>query len=87
VIVDDCINGGLTAVEAARFLKEKGAKTVRMMVTHGILAGDAGQKLQESDLDEVIVTDTINTEKKSFPKLRVVSVADIFAKELLDWAK
>lgn len=85
VIVDDCINGGLTAVEAARFLKEKGAKSVRMMVTHGILAGDASQKLQESDLDEVIVTDTINTESKNFAKLRVVSVADVFAAELSAW--
>ncbi|MEP7166628.1 MAG: ribose-phosphate pyrophosphokinase [Candidatus Woesebacteria bacterium] len=87
LIVDDCINGGLTAVEAARFLKEKGAKEVRIMVTHGILAGDAAKKLQESDLDEVIVTDTIDVSKKQFAKLRVVSVAHLFAQELKEWAR
>lgn len=87
VIVDDCINGGLTAVEASRFLKEKGAKKVNMVVTHAILAGDASEKLQASDLDEVIVTDTINTSLKSFDKLKVVSVANIFADELKLWTK
>lgn len=85
VIYDDMINGGGTAIEAARILRQNGAKRIVMLVTHGILAGDASERLQASELDEVIVTDTIDTRSKSFPKLRVLSVASIFAEELSQW--
>lgn len=87
VIVDDIINGGSTAIEAARILKENGAKKIVMYSTHAILADDASEKLQGSDLDELVVTDTINTSVKSFSKLRVVSVADVFAAELSKWSR
>ncbi|HSW90357.1 MAG TPA: ribose-phosphate pyrophosphokinase [Patescibacteria group bacterium] len=87
VIVDDVINGGSTAVETAKVLREKGATKIIMYVTHALLADDAGKKLQDSELDEVVVTDTVDTSKKSFAKLRVLSVASVFAKELADWSK
>lgn len=87
VIYDDVINGGSTAIEAARILRENGAKKIYMYSTHALLAGDASQKLQASELDEVVVTDTLDTSKKAFPKLRVISVAPVFSQELLQWAR
>ncbi len=87
VIVDDVINGGSTAVEAAKIVRENGAKKIIMISTHGVFAGDAVESLQNSELDEVIITDTIDTSGKTFPKLRVLSVADIFAKELKLWSR
>jgi ribose-phosphate pyrophosphokinase len=88
VVLDDLINGGGTSVEAARILKENGAKEVKIYATHALLAGDASENLQNSeDIDEVVVTDTIDTSMKSFDKLRVVSVADVFADELTQWTR
>ncbi len=87
VIVDDIINGGGTSVQAAKILREHGAAKIIMCAAHGIFAGDASQKLQESEIDEVIVTDTINQEANKFPKLRVLSVAHIFAQELKEWSR
>ncbi len=87
VIIDDIINGGSTAIEAARILRENGAKRILMFATHAILAGDANTRLQESELDELIITDTIDSTQKHFEKLRVVSVADIFAAELTKWSR
>lgn len=87
VIVDDIINGGSTGIEAARILRENGAGKIIMYATHAILAGDAAERLAASDLDELVVTDTIDVSSKAFPKLRVVSVADIFARELSRWAR
>ncbi len=87
VIFDDLINGGSTAIEAARILREHNAAKVRIYATHALLAGDASARLQASALDEVVVTDTIDTTEKTFPKLRVLSVASIFAQELTQWAR
>lgn len=87
IMVDDIINTGRTTVEAAKILRASGAKKIIMMATHGVLAGDAVRDLQESDVDEVIVTDTIDIRGKSFDKLRTVSVAKDFAIELSQWAR
>ncbi len=87
VIVDDIINGGSTAIEAARILREHGAKKIVMFATHAILADGASEKLQASELDKLIVTDTIEIGSKAFAKLRVVSVGKIFADELQKWSR
>ncbi len=87
VIVDDLINGGSTAVEAARILRENGAKHISIYAAHAIFADNCAQRLQESEIDEVIVTDTIDVSTKQFPKLRVLSVASIIASELKLWAR
>lgn len=86
VIIDDLINGGSTAVESCKILKKSGAKSVKIYATHGLFAGDAIEMLQKSDLDEVVVTDTCSIEKE-FPKLRIVSVASVFADELKQWCR
>lgn len=87
VIVDDVINSGSTVVEAARILRENGAKKIYVYATHAIFAGDAVKKLANSEIDEVVVTDTIGTQEKQFDKLRIVSVADVFASELRAWSR
>lgn len=86
VILDDMINGGGTAVEAAKILKEQGASEVKIYATHAIFAGDAITKLQASELSEVVVSDTIDTSAiQNFPKLRVISIASVIADELKEW--
>lgn len=85
IILDDLINGGSTAVESADVLIKNGAKEVRLYATHAILATDASERLQASPITEVVVSDTIDISKKVFPKLRVLSVASVFASELALW--
>jgi ribose-phosphate pyrophosphokinase len=62
-------------------LKEKGARTVRAICTHPILSGNAYERIANSALEEIVVTDTIPI-KGSTPKLKVLTVADLFAKAI-----
>lgn len=87
IMIDDNINAGGTTIEASKILRANGAKKIIMMATHGIFAGNACQDLQASEVDEVVVTDTIDNSDKRFEKLRVVSVAQTFATELQQWAR
>ncbi len=82
IVIDDCINTGSTIIEGARELKKHGAKRVVFYATHALLGGHASQALQNSDVDEVIVSDTVSVEGKTFPKLRVLSVVPMFATAL-----
>lgn len=79
LVVDDVINTGSTVVETARLLKEHGAKKVVFYSTHALLAGSASTLLQESDVDEVVVGDTVAVGDKAFTKLRVLSVVPVFS--------
>jgi len=79
MLVDDMIDTAGTLTKAANIMVEKGAKSVRAICTHPILSGSAFQKLKESSLTELIVTDTIPLKHKS-EKIRVISVAELFAK-------
>lgn len=83
VIVDDMISSGKTMVAAAQLLAEKGAEEIIAIATHAVFSGDVGETLQNSVISKVVVADTIEIPKeKQFPKLEVLSVADIIAKEL-----
>ena len=80
ILVDDIISTGGTLIQAAELLLERGAREVYAVVTHAVLAPDAPQRLQDSPLAGVIVTDTINIPPdKRFPKLTVLSVAPLLA--------
>lgn len=81
ILVDDMIDTGGTICKAAEILKEKGAITVRAVCTHGVLSGKAYDNLENSVLDEVIITDTIPMKRKS-DKIKVLTVADLFAKAI-----
>jgi len=83
VIVDDMISTGETMVQAADLLLEKGAISVVVFATHAVLAGKAVKVLEDSKIEKVFVTDTIEIpEEKRFAKLEILSVAKITADAL-----
>ena len=79
IILDDMIDTGGTLVLAARLMKEQGAKSVRAMCTHGVLSGNAYEKIENSELEELVITDTIPVRGES-SKIKVLTVANLFAK-------
>ena len=80
IILDDMIDTAGTITKAANMLMEKGAKSVRAVATHAILSGPAYERINNSALEEVIITDTIPLDQtKDLSKFTVLSVADIFA--------
>lgn len=81
VLVDDMIDTGGTIVQAAEALFENGAKDVIVASTHGLLSGPAVERLQNSGVSEVVVTDTLPiSEDKHFEKLTVLSIAPLIAR-------
>ena len=80
LIVDDMIDTAGTICMAANMLMERGAKSVRAAITHPVLSGKAYERIAESALQEVIVTDTIPLNpEKDLSKFTVLSCADIIA--------
>ena len=78
VIVDDMCDTAGTLTKAAQMMKEHGAKSVRAICTHPVLSGPAYERIENSEIDEFIVLDTIPLKKK-LDKITVLSVADLFA--------
>ena len=81
VLVDDLIDTAGTICKAAALLKEKGAKTVRAVCTHPVLSGKAYENIENSDLIEVAVSDTIPL-KQVTSKIKVLSVSTLYAKAI-----
>jgi ribose-phosphate pyrophosphokinase len=84
VIMDDIIDTGGTLCKAAEALKERGAKGVTAYCTHAVLSGGAVARIAASQLDEIVVTDTIplTEEARQVKKIRQLSVAPILAETL-----
>ena len=83
IIVDDMISSGGTIKAAAQLLKEKGVEEMYVFATHPVFSEEAPEILEKSLVTKVFVTDTIEIPKqKNFPKLEIISVADIIAAEL-----
>lgn len=78
VLVDDMVDTAGTLAKAGDLIIEKGAKSVRAICTHGVLSGNAYEKIEKSKLKELIVTDTV-PKIKSNSKIKVLSCADLFA--------
>nr|HET7857995.1 ribose-phosphate pyrophosphokinase [Caldimonas sp.] len=84
VIMDDMIDTAGTLVKAAEVLKERGAKKVFAYCTHAVFSGPAIERIQNSKLDEVVVTDTIPLDDggRQCRKVRQLSVAFLFAETI-----
>ncbi|MEM6642169.1 MAG: ribose-phosphate pyrophosphokinase [Bacteroidota bacterium] len=78
VLVDDLVDTARTISKAGTIIKEHGAKSVRAVTTHGVLSGDAHKNIEESALEELLITDTI-PQKRGSQKVKVLSVAELFA--------
>ncbi len=81
VLVDDLIDTGGTLTKAADMMLDRGAASVRAVITHGVLSGKAYDIIEKSKLTELIITDTIPLKIES-KKIKVLSVADLFANVL-----
>ena len=79
VIIDDICDTAGTLVQAAKELKEKGARRVFACITHPLLSGPACDRIGKSYLEELVVTDTIPLQGLTPPNLRQVSVAPLLA--------
>lgn len=79
VLVDDLIDTGGTLSKASSLIKENGARSVRAICTHAILSGNAYENIENSDLEELVVTDTIPLKRES-DKIKILGVASMFAK-------
>src|SRR4030095_59831 len=78
VIIDDICDTGGTLAKSAALLKEKGARSIRALITHPVLSGKAYENIESSVLEELIVCDTIPIKKES-SKIKIISVAELFA--------
>jgi len=82
IIIDDMIDTAGTLVKAVSYLKDEGAKSVRAVITHPVLSGNAFENLNNSKLDELIISDTIPQSKKSINeqlnniKVTIISCSD-----------
>lgn len=84
VLVDDIVDSAGTLCNAAEALMSAGAKSVSAYVTHGVLSGKALQRIQDSVMDELVITDSINPTEdvRAHDKIRVISVAPLLAEAM-----
>jgi len=81
IIVDDLIDTGGTIAMASNVIMDKGAKSVRAIITHPVLSGNAEENLEKSSLIELVVTDSIPLNIRN-KKIKVLSIAGLFAKAI-----
>jgi len=86
IIVDDIIDSGGTLIECAELLMKKGAKSVKALVVHPVLSNSAKQKIEDSVIDELIVTDTIPLrlkENEKYKKITVITIANLLGDAII----
>ena len=81
VLVDDLIDTAVTICKAAKIIINQGAKSVRAFCTHPVLSGNAYDNINNSVLEELVVTDTISLKQKT-EKIKVLTMAELFAKAI-----
>ena len=83
LIFDDEVSTAGTMVEAAKILQEHGAKEIYAACTHGVLCGPAIEKIKNSPIKELIITNTVPlTTEKQTDKIKVLSIAPLFAEAI-----
>jgi ribose-phosphate pyrophosphokinase len=81
VIIDDMVDTAGTLVLAADMMKERGATSIRAFATHPILSGNAVERINDSAIEELVVSDSVPFINSS-GKIKVLSIAEIFAKTI-----
>ena len=80
LIIDDMIDTAGTIINASNEAMNKGAKSVTVVATHGVFSGESVNRLKNSTIKKIIITDTINIpEEKHINKMQVVSVGNVFS--------
>lgn len=79
VIIDDICDTAGTLKKAAALLKEKGARSVRALITHAVLSGKAFDNIESSVLEELVVCDTIPLKQPAPGKIKCITTAELFA--------
>ena len=84
VIVDDIIDSGGTIVNAAKALKDRGAKEVYVYITHGVLSGEAVKKIKASVIKNLVITDTIdnNDKIKNVKNIEVLAISSLMGEAI-----
>jgi ribose-phosphate pyrophosphokinase len=83
VIIDDMVDTAGTLTEVASALKQNGAKSIYAACTHGVLSGEAIERIKKSEIEELITTDTINLPKKKIiKKIKILSVAPLLGEAI-----
>ena len=84
IIIDDLVDTAGTAIQAGNVLVREGAKRVALCCTHGVLSGNAVEKIEESDFDEAVITDTImpTEETRSSQKIKVLSISNLLGEAI-----
>ena len=84
IIVDDIIDSGGTIVNAAKALKDRGAKEVYVYITHGVLSGDAVEKIKKSVIKKLVITDTIdnNERLKKAKNIEVLTISNLMSEAI-----
>ena len=87
ILIDDLADTSNTITRAAKLLKKEGATYVYALLTHGLLSGDAIDRINYSALDKVVVTNSVpqDEHKKRCPKLEVLDIGPVFA-EVCYWS-
>ena len=84
IIVDDIIDSGGTIINAAKALKDRGAKEVYVYITHGVLSGEAVKKIKNSVIKNLVITDTIDNGQKlkSVKNIEVLSISSLMGEAI-----
>ncbi len=83
ILTDDAIHTGGTIVSAAKEVMRRGAKEVYACATHGIFASDSPERLENSPIKEVVVTDSVSFENRTLPpKIKVLSIAPLIGEAI-----
>ncbi len=82
LIVDDMISTGGSISEAARIVRDHGAKTICIAATHGVLCGPAVERLEAAPVDKVLITDSVPQKQNLPAKIEIVTVAPLLARAI-----
>ena len=81
IILDDIVDTGGTLIKVASALKKEGAQKVLAACSHGVLSGDAIEKIENSEIEQLIITDSIPLKRDS-KKIKVLSVSELLAEAI-----